>query len=111
VENNTNKKTGKSPETRNPDKENQPLVDGRGVDPKISFEEMEKYLNSRIIEITLTIHNNYPELSKYLEEMPVTIPAEADKQITINHLKSYYESLVSMLARYKSEHTNDEKQA
>jgi len=70
---------------------------------------MEKDLNSRILEITLTINNDYPELSKYIEEMPVTLPVEADKQITINHLKSYFESLVSLLARYKLEHPAEEK--
>jgi hypothetical protein len=110
VENNSNGKTGDSPETRNPEKENQPLVDGRGVTQNINPDEMEKDLNSRILEITLTIQNNYPELSKFIEEMPVTIPVEADQQITINHLKSYYESLVSMLARYKLDHPANEQQ-
>ena len=110
MENNPNGKTGDSPETRNPEKENQPLVDGRGVTQNINPDEMEKDLNSRILEITLTIQNNYPELSKFIEEMPVTIPVEADKQITINHLKSYYESLVSMLARYKLDHPANEQQ-
>lgn len=111
MENNSKSKTGDSHEIRNPDKENHPLVDGRGVDQIINFEEMEKDLNSRILEITLTIQNNYPELSKYIEEMPVTIPVEADKQITINHLKSYYESLVSVLARYRLDHPTNEEQA
>jgi hypothetical protein len=111
MENNSNGKTGDSPEARNPDKENQPMVDGRGVDQNLNSEEMEKDLNSRILEITLTIQNNFPELSKFIEEMPVTIPVEADKQITINHLKSYYESLVSMLARYKLDHPANEQQS
>lgn len=109
MENNSNGKTGESQETRNPEKENQPMVDGRGVNQNINFDEMEKDMNSRILEITLTINNEYPELSKYIEEMPVTLPVEADKQITINHLKSYFESLVSMLARYKLEHPAEEK--
>lgn len=109
MENKSNGKTGESQETRNPEKENQPMVDGRGVSQNINFDEMEKDLNSRILEITLTINNDYPELSKYIEEMPVTLPVEADKQITINHLKSYFESLVSLLARYKLEHPAEEK--
>ena len=38
--------------------------------------ETEKELNSKILDITMKIRENYPELSKYLDEMPETIPNE-----------------------------------
>ena len=34
----------------------------------------EKELNNDILKITLTIQEKFPELSKYIAEMPVTIP-------------------------------------
>jgi len=64
----------------------------------------EKELNSEILKISMTILEKYPELSEYLAEMPVTIPSENDEEITLNHLKSYYESLNSLLNKYKLEH-------
>jgi len=67
-------------------------------------EKMEMDLNSKILKITMTIKDDYPELSKYLDEMPVTIPSEKDPEVTINLLKGYYESLYSILNKYKMEH-------
>lgn len=34
----------------------------------------EKELNEAILKITSKIHSEYPELSKYLSEIPITIP-------------------------------------
>jgi hypothetical protein len=59
-------------------------------------------LNSKIIKITL--NEQYPELSKYIEEMLVTIPNEENPAITLDNLKTYYESLSLMLNKYKSEY-------
>lgn len=64
----------------------------------------EKELNSKILKISTTILEKYPELSEYLAEMPVTIPSENDEEITLKHLRSYYESLNSLLNKYKLEH-------
>jgi len=61
-------------------------------------------LNSKILKITLTIQEKYPELSKYLNEMPVTIPNEKDPEINNKNLKEYYESLTSLLQNYIVEH-------
>lgn len=43
--------------------------------------ETEKELNAKILMKTMTIQKKYPELSKYLEEMPVTIPNKAHPNI------------------------------
>lgn len=69
----------------------------------------EKDLNSKILKVTMTIKEQYPELSKYLEEMPVTIPTENDPEITLKHLSSYYESLNSLLNKYKLDYPKIEE--
>ena len=72
-------------------------------------EQLENDLNAKILKITMWISDNNPELSKYLEEMPVTVPSENDPEITLNHLKSYYESLISLLKKYKVDYTKIEE--
>ncbi len=72
-------------------------------------EQIEKDLNSKILKITMMIMDHHPELSQYLEEMPVTVPSENDPEITLNHLKSYYESLISMLNKYKEDYPKIEE--
>lgn len=64
----------------------------------------EHELNSKILKITMTIKDQYPELSKYIEEMPVTIPDKKNPEITLKNLKAYYDSLNSMLNKYILEH-------
>jgi hypothetical protein len=66
-------------------------------------------LNSKILKITMMIKDHHPELSQYLEEMPVTVPSENDPEITINQLESYYESLNSLLRKYKVDHQKIEE--
>jgi hypothetical protein len=69
----------------------------------------EKELNAQILEITLKIKDHYPELSKYLEEMTVTIPDEKDPEITRKSLQLYYDSLSSVLHKYLTEHPDRAK--
>ena len=66
-----------------------------------AYDRLEKELNAKILEVTMKIKDHYPELSKYLDEMPVTVPSETDPEITLNHLHTYYESLNSLLNKYK----------
>ena len=67
-------------------------------------DDAEKNLNAKILKITMTIMEQYPELSKYIEEIPVTIPNEKIPEITLDNLKAYFESLNAMLNKYKLEH-------
>ena len=78
----------------------------KGQDPKKTYsnEDAKADLNSKILKIILAINEQYPELSKYIEEMPVTIPNEKNPDVTLDNLKTYYESLSLMLNKYKSEH-------
>lgn len=69
----------------------------------MSYKEIEKDLNSKILKVTMTIREQYPELSEFLEEMPVTIPSEENPEINLEILKNYYQSLSLMLHKYKVE--------
>lgn len=64
----------------------------------------EKELNDAILKITMKIQNDYPELSKYLSEMPVTIPDVDQSKLTIKVLGEYYESLENLLKKYSPSH-------
>ncbi len=64
----------------------------------------DKKLNSEILRITMTIQEKYPELSKYLGEMPVTIPDTKSPEINSDDLRAYYDSLNSLLKSYIHEH-------
>lgn len=78
-----------------------PVTDGQNTDKQVAYAKIEKDWNSKILKITMRIKDHYPELSQYLEEMPVTVPSENDPEMNLNQLKSYYESLDSLLKNYK----------
>ena len=65
---------------------------------------VEKKISEKILEITMTIATQYPELSKYLNEMPVTIPDVSNPEIDKEILLEYYNSLDSMLKEYMPNH-------
>ena len=67
---------------------------------------IEKELNSKILKITMTILEKYPELYNYIEEMPATIPNEKNPDITLKNLKAYYDSLNSILNNYILKHAH-----
>lgn len=64
----------------------------------------EKELNDAILTITMRIRNEYPELMKYLSELPVTIPDVENPEINSKVLTEYYESLENILTNYILEH-------
>lgn len=66
--------------------------------------EMEADLNAKILKSTMMINQNYPELSKYIEEFPVTIPDKKHPEITIQNLCSYLNTLNNVLNKYVKEH-------
>lgn len=63
--------------------------------------QTEEELNKEILEITMNIVNNHPEISKYLDEMPVTIPNKENPEITIKNLKAYKHSLITLISNYE----------
>lgn len=70
-------------------------------------QKVEADANSMILKITMRIYDEYPELSKYLEEMSVTIPSVEKPKISITSMMAYYNSLNSMLNHYILEHKDD----
>ena len=60
----------------------------------------EKELNDAILEITLKIRNEHPELIKYLDELPLTIPDVSSPEINRKVLSDYHQSLEKILKKY-----------
>lgn len=61
-------------------------------------------LNTAILDITMKITEQYPELSKYITEMPVTIPNMENPDINLVALQDYYSSLRNVLKDYVENH-------
>ncbi|HCE54042.1 MAG: hypothetical protein APF83_10210 [Lutibacter sp. BRH_c52] len=104
MENNPKKITESS---REPIKIHQKIrldFEGQETPKKMSYNDIEKDLNSKIMEITMIIKDKYPELIEYLNEMPMTVPTKKNPEITIKNLNSYYDSLNALLTKYKLEH-------
>jgi len=62
-------------------------------------------LTKTILTTTMNIEKEFPELSKYIEEMNVTIPKENLPEIDTATLKEYQNSLDTLLKNYKINHT------
>lgn len=60
----------------------------------------EEELNKEILETTNNIKKNYPELTKFEDEMTVTIPDKKTPEINASILKEYNDSLQAMANRY-----------
>jgi hypothetical protein len=63
-------------------------------------------LNQNIVKITMTIRNEFPELMKFLNEMPETIPNHESPEINIKILQDYYDSLENFLRKYAPNHNS-----
>ena len=66
----------------------------------------EAQLNADILKITLLIREHYPELSKYISEMPITIPDIESPEINAKILADYYDSLEVIMKKYAQSHTD-----
>lgn len=64
----------------------------------------EKELNTAILDITMKMKEQFPELSKYITEMPVTIPNMENPEINRKALEDYYNSLRIVLKDYVKNH-------
>lgn len=59
-------------------------------------------LNEMILGITNNIREKNPELLKFLDEMPITVPYQENPEIAVQTLTSYYDSLVVLLKEYEN---------
>ncbi|MGZ3884895.1 MAG: hypothetical protein ACXVPQ_00585 [Bacteroidia bacterium] len=64
----------------------------------------ESELNEDILKITMTIHQKFPELSKYIKEMPMKLLETTDPESNLINLKNYYDSLCNLLKNYGDSH-------
>ena len=69
-----------------------------------TYEENIKNVNGKIMSITAAIRSQHSELSKYLDEMPITLPTKDDPKVTVENLNKYYDSLCLLLSTYNVEH-------
>jgi hypothetical protein len=86
-------------------KEIRSVFEGQESAKKMSYNDIVKDLNAKILKITLTIKEQYPELMEYLNEMPITVPIEKNPEITLKNLNIYYDSLQDILSKYKLGHS------
>lgn len=61
-------------------------------------------LVSEIVEVTTKIETLYPELYKFLEENPDTIPSQLHPKIDKSVLEEYLDSLKQLLQHYMQTH-------
>lgn len=57
-------------------------------------------INNKILKITMEIKEKFPELSKFILEMPETIPIVDNPIINHKALQEYYNSLKILLNNY-----------
>lgn len=76
---------------------------------KLKVMKTEQTLTTDILKITIMINEKFPELSKYITEMPVTIPDTDNPEINIKNLSDYKESLENLLKKYEKDHTSEKK--
>lgn len=66
--------------------------------------------NRDILEITRDINQKYPELSKFIKEIPQNIVSKSSESITVASLEDYHNSLEELRSKYSKTHVrNDEK--
>lgn len=65
-----------------------------------------KDLTENISKITTTIRAEFPELLKFLNEMPETIPNVVNPEITRQSLAEYFNSLENLLWKYARNHSH-----
>lgn len=60
--------------------------------------------NSEILDITMTISDTFPELSKFIDEMPVKLYYTSAVVSNMSSLDDYYDSLEMLFQKYHITH-------
>jgi hypothetical protein len=63
-------------------------------------------IQKEITRLTFTIESKYPELYRFLDEEPITIPNMAHPEIDIKIMQDYLEGLQQIFEHYKETRTN-----
>ena len=64
-------------------------------------------INNDILRLTNEIENTYPELLKYISEIPVKDVFKLNFEINSKNLLGYYNTLKIILEKYKAEHLSN----
>ncbi len=67
-----------------------------------------KELEQSIISLTNIIHNDFPELSTFINEIPAS--NSTDEGLTLINLKDYYQTLKNILLEYSKTHKSSDAQ-
>tara|TARA_R110002072_G_scaffold15386_2_gene61814 strand:- start:607 stop:849 length:243 start_codon:yes stop_codon:yes gene_type:complete len=62
--------------------------------------------SQEILKITMEIRQEFPELSKYIKEMPVQIVEKETEGEYISAMKKYRDSLTNLVGDYSKTHTS-----
>lgn len=63
-----------------------------------------KELNFDILKVSTAISEMFPELTKYIDEIPVRLVEPYSQSKDIDNLQDYYDSLGSLLTKYTTDH-------
>lgn len=63
-------------------------------------------INAAILKLIMTVQNEFPELMKFLNEMPITIPNKKNPNINNKNLQDYCNSLENLLRKYAPNHSS-----
>jgi hypothetical protein len=63
-------------------------------------------LEHDILDITMKINTDFPELSKYITETPVKVSEKDTDFINNKDLKEYHDSLTEMVKKYSKTHVD-----
>lgn len=66
-------------------------------------------LNEKILQITQLIKDKFPELSKFLDEIPQDMTNNKLQEPTFHVLSEYYLTLEEILNKYDNQHTDEDK--
>jgi hypothetical protein len=69
----------------------------------------ERQLTRDILKITMAMRSEYPELSKYIDEMPATPFTKETPLVNIKNLQTYFESLQAFVRAYSKTHVPKNK--
>ncbi len=64
----------------------------------------EEELKHDILKLTMAIEDKFPELSKYVGEMPVKFSDSISDEMNVRNLRGYHDSLYTLLDNYSMNH-------
>ncbi len=67
-------------------------------------------LEQDILDITMKINKTFPDLTRYINEIPVKMSKKDNEGITIKNLEEYYSTLVQMFEKHNKKYSLKNKE-